>query len=124
MLERASAARRLSPAVLKDWRLTFRGVADIAPAPGRRVLGGLWSVEEADFDALDCYEGIATGSYSRYKLPAITDRGEVWAWTYVLPSGRGDREPPYEDYLATVAGGLAVGESENRARACRDRVVH
>jgi gamma-glutamylcyclotransferase (GGCT)/AIG2-like uncharacterized protein YtfP len=107
MLDRAPAARRLSPAVLEDWRLTFRrGVADVAPAAGRGVLGGLWSVEETDFDSLDGYEGIVSGSYFRYMLPVSTDQGEVWAWTYVMPSGPGDREPLYEGYLATVVDGL------------------
>ena len=107
MLDRAPAAAHVCPAVLKDWRLTFRrGVADIAPAPGRQVLGGVWSVDDPDFDALDRYEGIVSGAYSRYRLPVTTDEGEIWAWTYVMPRGHGDREPPYEGYLATVANGL------------------
>lgn len=107
MLDRSPGARRISPAILEDWRLVFRrGVADVRPASGRRVLGAVWSVQDSDLDALDGYEGIASGSYSRYKLPVRTNDGELWAWAYVMPSGRADREPPYEGYLLTVAEGL------------------
>jgi gamma-glutamylcyclotransferase (GGCT)/AIG2-like uncharacterized protein YtfP len=107
MLDRAPGAERVGPAVLDDWRLAFRrSVADIVPAPGRQVLGGLWAVTDEDLDALDRYEGIGSGSYSRYRLPVRTDEGEVWPWAYVMPPGRGDSEAPYGGYVTTVANGL------------------
>jgi gamma-glutamylcyclotransferase (GGCT)/AIG2-like uncharacterized protein YtfP len=108
MRSRAPSARRSGPGVLRDWRLTFRrGVADIALAPGRRVLGGLWLIALQDFDPLDTYEGISVGAYSRYRLPVLTADGERWAWTYVMPADPDAAlDPPFGGYLQTVGEGL------------------
>lgn len=42
---------------LPDYRLIFKGVADIIPAEGFSVPVGLWSITEKCEEALDRYEG-------------------------------------------------------------------
>ena len=107
MLARARTAERGPGATLADWRLTFRrGVADVRPALGRRVPGGLWRVSEDDLNALDTYEGVSAGAYWRYRLPVRTAAGEVWAWAYVMPPGGGDSGPPAPGYLRTGERGV------------------
>ena len=104
---RAPSARRGGRAVLKDWRLAFRrGVADIAPDPGRQVLGAVWLVGPDDLDSLDQYEGIDLGAYWRYRLPVETRTGETWAWAYVMPPDDAARGLPDDGYLRIVSQGL------------------
>jgi gamma-glutamylcyclotransferase (GGCT)/AIG2-like uncharacterized protein YtfP len=47
----------LGPATIRDWRLVFRGVADIEPSQGASVQGALWSITPRCERALDRYEG-------------------------------------------------------------------
>jgi hypothetical protein len=57
-------------------------------------------------NALDSYEGISAGAYSRYRLPARTPAGELWAWSYVMPADSGDRGLLAPGYVRTVRRGL------------------
>lgn len=85
MLVRCPGAKPLTPAQLLDWRLTFRGVADIEPARGRTVLGALWRLEKADVRSLDRYEG-APSLYARQLIEVETETGPIEAMTYVMTS--------------------------------------
>lgn len=108
MLGRAPNAEPLGRALLPDWQQTFRVVADIRPAPGWFVVGGCWSVPDAEFGALDVFEGLASGLYFRQLLPVLTDVGERWAWAYSQPPATDPAEygPPSDGYLATIRDGL------------------
>ncbi len=57
MRRRCPAAKPLKPYALPDFRLVFRGVADIIPAKGKQVHGVLWSITAACEKSLDRYEG-------------------------------------------------------------------
>ena len=50
---------------LTDWQLVFRGVADIEPAEGELLPVGFWEITEDCLAALDRYEGVGSGLYSR-----------------------------------------------------------
>jgi gamma-glutamylcyclotransferase (GGCT)/AIG2-like uncharacterized protein YtfP len=105
MAERAPGAVPDGVAALKDWHLTFRGVADIEPAPGRRVWGALWLLTAADARNLDHYEGVADGFYRR--VDVTVDRGDTSreAFTYVMDDQRSYLGAPSAWYLATIKRG-------------------
>ena len=81
---RCPSARPDGPARLARWRLTFRGVANIEPAPGRTVYGALWWLNGADIASLDSYEGAPT-FYRQRTVEVETDDGLRSAMTYVMP---------------------------------------
>lgn len=65
---RCPGARVIGTAILKDWRLVFKGsktgsYLSIEPAEGFRVPAAVWRVTESDEDALDVYEGFPTFYY-------------------------------------------------------------
>ena len=80
---RCPSAKPLTRASLPDWRLTFRGVADIEPAVDRIVHGALWRLLDADVCALDRYEG-APSLYARRIVEVETENGPLEAMTYVM----------------------------------------
>lgn len=57
MLSRCPRAKPLRKLVLKDWRLVFRGVADIEPCVGSSVQGAIWEITPDCEARLDRYEG-------------------------------------------------------------------
>jgi len=54
---RCPRAERAGTVLLDDYRLTFRGVADIEPCKGSEVPIALWRITEKCEEALDRYEG-------------------------------------------------------------------
>ena len=76
MLARCPAALPLGRARLPDHALVFRSWADVAPAPGRAVVGGLWRITPACAAALDAYEDVAGGLYRRWILPVLPEDGD------------------------------------------------
>ena len=78
MSRRCPAAKPLCGYVLEDWRLVFRGVADIEPAPGQNVQGGIWEITDTCEAALDRYEGISPGKtvgmYYKHYIPVEVTR--------------------------------------------------
>ena len=57
MAMRCPKAVCLGPWMLTDWRLVFRGVADIIPERGMVCHVGLWRITDEGEEALDRYEG-------------------------------------------------------------------
>ena len=60
MMGRCPNAKKLTGLVLPDYRLVFRGVADVEHAPYNEVQGVLWWITNKCEDALDIYEGFPT----------------------------------------------------------------
>jgi gamma-glutamylcyclotransferase (GGCT)/AIG2-like uncharacterized protein YtfP len=83
MRTRCPDARPGVRARLDGWRLVFRGVADIKPAPGRTVHGGLWWLSDDDVCNLDAYEG-APSNYRQQMVKVQTEDGLQIAMTYVM----------------------------------------
>ncbi len=54
---RCKNAVPLGPYTLQGYRLVFRFYADITPAPGKSVKGGLWEITDEHEELLDRYEG-------------------------------------------------------------------
>lgn len=81
MSHRCPDATLVGTASLLDWRLTFRGCADVEPFDGEVVHGALWLVSASDLVALDRYEGYPT-LYNRGFVDVETKTGTVQALTY------------------------------------------
>ena len=60
MAQRCPNAEAIGVMLLPDWRLVFRGVADIVPAKGFQCPVALWKSTEGCEDSLDKYEGFPT----------------------------------------------------------------
>lgn len=108
MLRRCPTSEPVRTLTLKNWKLVFRGVADIVPAKGRLLRGALYTVTAADLAALDRYEGVAGGLYRRvsFKLP----EGE----TCIAYRMNDDLlHPPTDRYYSTIMTGYrnwGIGE--------------
>lgn len=114
MEARCPDAVRKGRAVLADHRLVFRGVADVEPAAGEQVVGGLWQISRRDLAALDRYEGYPT-LYDRREVRVTTARlGDVTAIVYVMRDDDAQMLPS-RYYLDTITEGyrhfsLPLGE--------------
>ena len=98
MQYRCPRATRLMPYTLRDWRLSFSGVATIQPSPGDSVDGALWEITPECEKSLDLFEGYPT----LYRKQIIkTDEGEImfYVMNHDYPS------EPSVGYLMTIAEG-------------------
>ena len=69
MALRSPTAKALGSAYFPNWRLVFRGVADIEEGDEQALLPvGIWSIEEPDEAALDRYEGVSSGLYRKVEI--------------------------------------------------------
>lgn len=132
MAQRCPAAVPHRGLRVNDWRLVFRRVADLEPAAGQQVVGGLWKVTRACEQALDRYEGIHHGLYRKvlFRLPA----GEI-AFMYLMNGGGRDVPPAYYyDAILTGYGdwgfdvkplryALIEASAESRRRGPPDDIV-
>jgi gamma-glutamylcyclotransferase (GGCT)/AIG2-like uncharacterized protein YtfP len=123
MGRRCPTAVVVGRAALPDYRLTFRGVADIEPAAGKRVEGALWLCTAKDVDRLDRYEGVSGGFYRREWLQVQCNGKHVDALVYVMnPTDLDDLSLPARSYLASVARGYrAHGLPISKLRAALSR---
>jgi gamma-glutamylcyclotransferase (GGCT)/AIG2-like uncharacterized protein YtfP len=78
----------------------FRRTADIVPAAGHTVLGGLYRITCADEAALNRFEGVRLGRYRRKHFLV----GDQWALFYAMNSSYAE-EAPSSDYLALIERG-------------------
>lgn len=114
MAKRCPDARVFGQAILPNYRMLFRangsgrGVADIEPAPGEVVVGGLWTITISDLKALDIYEGYPN-LYNRKTIPVYMVTGKkttkkVKALVYIMAPGHKPAMPSFE-YLRIIAEG-------------------
>lgn len=104
MASRCPDALQVGAATLPDHRLVFRSVADVEPADGQEVPGGLWWISERDLAALDRYEGFPR-LYTRGPLRIVDHRGDVrHALTYWMVDQRREIIPS-QSYLACLIRG-------------------
>jgi len=59
------------------------GYASAVPAPSSEVHGILWRITPRDLAALDAYENVAGGLYSREMLPVISNGRSMAAFVYL-----------------------------------------
>lgn len=84
------------------------GWASVAPAPGGAVWGVLWNLALRDVPALDRFESLHTGLYTKIVQPVVTERGARRALLYVGRASEGGTPQP--GYLeGVVAAAEAAG---------------
>ena len=104
MRSRCPGHIKIARAVLPDYRVVFRGVADIEPAVGEKVHGALYRLTQKHLDALDCFEGYPR-LYIRKTVTVTPDAGDsVEALVYVMTDRRW-YAPPGRGYLQIVISG-------------------
>jgi gamma-glutamylcyclotransferase (GGCT)/AIG2-like uncharacterized protein YtfP len=99
-------ATALGVARLPGWRfiVTRDGYASIAPAPDGVVHGVLWRLEGGNLAALDAYEDVAGGLYTRCTLPVCRDARVVHALVYLARERRkGNPRPGYSELVVAAA---------------------
>ncbi|GGK22839.1 gamma-glutamylcyclotransferase family protein [Salinarimonas ramus] len=102
MAARCPSSRPIGPARLMRHRIVImrEGWANVARAPRGAVWGVLWDLALRDVAALDRYESVHTGLYSKVVQPVVTEAGARRAIVYVGRAGEGGTPPP--GYLEAV----------------------
>jgi hypothetical protein len=98
MSHRCPDAEKIGAAYLPDWRLVFRGVADIEYSKGDRCPVALWRVTRKCEKALDAYEGFPT----LYRKIYWEADGEAYM-AYVM--NRKNYAPPMKMYYEGIKEG-------------------
>ena len=85
MARRCPGASALGHAILDDHRflVTTDGYASVLRMPGEQVHGVLWRLTPRCLAALNAYEGIDSGLYSRVMMPVQADGRRVSALVYL-----------------------------------------
>lgn len=107
---RCPDAEVLGRAVLKDYRLAFRGglngVASILPEQGKEVQGILWKITPSCERSLDFYEGYPN-LYGKKEISVQTETGEVTSVTVYIMNEPYQSQPalPSLFYLKGILDG-------------------
>lgn len=125
MKERCPAAKLLGTMVMRDYRLIFRGVADMVRCEGEQANVAVYELSDECFESLNKYESVP----SRYKtrLIDVTINGErKTAFIYVMQKQmkeRGQQKPfaAYEEQLRK--GYAAVGLPVEDIDEAKERAI-
>lgn len=98
-----STASSLASLVAFRFLINERGVATVVPSADDVVHGVLWSTTDEHIAALDGFEGLAKGNYTRETIEVDTAEGTVDALVYL--ACHHEPGPPRVGYLETVLGG-------------------
>jgi gamma-glutamylcyclotransferase (GGCT)/AIG2-like uncharacterized protein YtfP len=115
---------------LTGWRLTFAGedltwegpLGTVVEAPGHEVFVALYDLTPADEKALDEWEGVTIGSWTKLRVQVSTLDGDLTAWMYALEAYEGGL--PTAQYLGMLAEAAEAGGApddyvaELRGRPC------
>lgn len=116
---------------LIGWRLTFAGaehswdgpLATVVEDPLSQVFVAVYDMHPLDEAALDTWEGIALGEWSKIRVRVHTLAGEQLAWLYVVNGYEGGL--PSATYLGSIADAAEAGGAPDdyvaalRAHPCR-----
>ncbi len=130
MATRAPHSPQRGTGWLVGWRLTFGGedvsfegpLGTIVEAPGDQVFVALYDVTPEDEKALDSWEGVEIGLWTKLRVRVATLDGEVLAWCYVLSAYEGGL--PSARYLGMLADAAEAGGAPHdyvtalRSRPC------
>src|SRR6266704_2877683 len=106
MRGRCPTATALGTARLPGWRfvVTRDGYASIVPAPGAQVHGVLWRLCPRDLAALNAYESLDSGLYSRRVLAVRWNGRRAAALIYLARARpRGRPRPGYQEIIVAAA---------------------
>lgn len=99
MKQRCPNAQFLSVGFLKDYRLAFRGVADVEKAKGEKAWGAFWRVTPKCIVALDAYEGYPY-LYTKHNMKTKHGKG----FFYIMVNQRDIKNPSNFYYDAIKQG--------------------
>lgn len=102
MARRCPTAKVVGIGKLKEYQLTFRGVATIEPVSGAETPVGVWEITPKDEMALDRYEGYPH-LYRKETVTVEMPNGAVEAMVYIMNSGKPSM--PYQEYYNTILKG-------------------
>ena len=103
---RCRGGEPLGAATLAGWRFTITpdGVGSIAPAKGSIVHGVLWRLTPRDVVAINAYESLDSGLYTRRVLAVRQGARHIDALVYVARrDGKGRPRPGYISAVADAA---------------------
>ena len=103
MLKRCPESRPFCKATIPNWRLVFRGVADIIPCKTQAVNVGIYSITPACELALDFYEDFPN-LYSKKHIEIETEGSSLNVMLYTMNPGYGYGIPS-EPYFETIQQG-------------------
>ena len=99
MKVRCPDSKLIKICTLEDYKLVFRGVADVEYSKGDKVWGALFRVGYKDIVNLDAYEGYPT-LYTKEYMP--TKYGDGF---FYIMNNQQDVKPPSEYYYDTIKKG-------------------
>lgn len=108
MVWRCPGAKAIAKSWLHDYRMVFQGRpfgahANVIPAKGYDVPVVIWKISAADERALDRYEGVAGGYYTKEYMTVEVGGDMIECLIYIMtPNPYG---LPTDSYLATIARG-------------------
>ncbi|MBB4041909.1 hypothetical protein GGR34_003592 [Microvirga flocculans] len=92
------------------------GYASVVRDPQRLVWGMVWDLALADVPALDRYESLSTGLYTKVVQPIVTDQGPRRAMVYVGRSAKpGTPRPGYMEGVIAAARHAGLPEDYIRS---------
>lgn len=108
MSHRCPTAQPIAKAWLEDYRLVYQGRpnnahANVIPAEGEKVPVVVWEISAQDEKALDRYEGVAGGYYTKEYVEIECDGEKVEALIYVMTPN--PYNYPSDYYLAVIMEG-------------------
>lgn len=124
MAARCPGAEQVAPATLRNWRLTFRRVADIVPHKGQVVHGALWKIDSDHEKALDRYEGFPHLYVKKIVHVEIAEGQYVEAMVYVMKADVRDEARPGSAYYFTILEGFRHWELPLTALEAAKDAVH
>ena len=114
MARRCPASKPIGVARLPRHRVVImrEGYASVTRDPRRTVWGMLWDLALADVPALDRYEGVAGGLYTKVQQAVIGEAGSRRALVYVgRNAGPGVPRPGYTETVLAAARKAALPEA-------------
>ena len=114
MAIRCPGAERVGIAVLPDHRVLInaQGVGTVIPAKGKSVFGLLWRLSDQNVEALDAYEGVASGDYQREQVTVDVDGAQIDALVYVAANvAPGKPRAGYLEVVLKAAAEVGLPES-------------
>ncbi|WP_210484315.1 gamma-glutamylcyclotransferase family protein [Microvirga antarctica] len=109
MAVRCPRSKVVGPARLMRHRFLIfsEGYASVMREPSSTTWGLVWDLAFSDLPALDRYESLSTGLYTKVVQPIVTDRGPRRALVYIGRDARpGTPRPGYMEAIVAAAAGL------------------
>lgn len=118
MLQRCPASKPVGTGRLMRHRFMIfdEGYATVVRDPQRAVWGMVWDLALADVPALDRYESLSTGLYSKVIQPVVTGQGARRAVVYIGRNAKpGTPRPGYMEGIVEAA--IHAGLPEDYVRS-------